>query len=68
MSERANGSLESCRENLVQFFGDEKVMGVDEPSERLHGLVRSQGERAKVVRDVLALVFPASHEWLAKDV
>ena len=42
-------------------------MGVDEPSERLLGLVRSQGERAKVVRDVLALVFPASYERLVEE-
>ena len=59
--------LKSCRENLVQFFGEKEVMGVDETSERLVVLVRPKSERAKVVRDVLALVFPAGNEGVVED-
>ena len=51
----------------MQLFGEEKVMGVDETSERLLGLVWSQSERAKVVRDVLVLVLSASHEGRVEE-
>ena len=65
MSERSNRGLEGSRENLVEFFGEEDVMGVDEACERLSGLELSRGKRTVVIRDVFTLVFPASDEgWV----
>ena len=59
MSERTNRGLEGSREDFMQFFGEEEVMGVDESSKRLSGVVSRlfRGHRAIVIRDVLALIF-----------
>ena len=46
----------------MELFCEEEVMGVDESSERLAGLVWTRGERTVVVRDIFTLVFPASDE------
>ena len=61
--------MESRREDLVEFLGEEKMVGVDEASERLSGVVSVFvfGCRAIVVRDVLALVFPAGDEGWVED-
>ena len=50
-------------------FGEEEMVGVDEASERLLGVVRYfvRGIRAIVVRDVLALVFPTGNEGWVED-
>ena len=40
MCEGSHRGLKSLRENLVEFFGEEEVMGVNEASERLSGVVR----------------------------
>ena len=39
VSERTNRGLESSREDFVEFFREEEVMGVDEASERFLGIV-----------------------------
>ena len=39
VSKRANRGLESSREDFVEFFCEEEVMGVDEASERFLGIV-----------------------------
>ena len=67
MCEGSHGCLESRRENLVEFFGEEEVVGVDEASERFPGLVLSQEKRAIVVRNVLALVLPTGNEGWVED-
>ena len=67
MSERSNRGLEGSLENLVEFFGEEEVMGVDEVCERLPGLELSRGKRTVVILDVFALVFPASDEGWVED-
>ena len=67
MCERSHRGLEGCREDLVEFFGKEEVMGVNEASERLSELVLSWGERTIVVRNILTLIFSASDEGRVKD-
>ena len=69
MCKGSHGCLESRRENLVEFFGEEEVVGIDDASERLLVVVRLSvcGNLAIVVRDVLALVFPAGNEGLVED-
>ena len=57
MGERTNRGLEGSRENLMKFFGEEEVIGVDEVCERLPGLELSRGKRTVVILDVFALVF-----------
>ena len=48
----------------MKFFGEEEVMGVDESSKGLSGVVSRlfRGYRAIVIRDVLALIFPTCDE------
>ena len=69
MREGSYRSLKSGGKNFVKFFGEERVVGVEEASERLSGVVRGllRWHRAIVVRDVLALVFPAGKEWRVED-
>ena len=67
MCEGTHWNLESRRENLMQCFGEEDVMGVDKSSERFLGLVRSQRKRAKVILDVLTLVPTTSHKWRVEE-
>ena len=51
----------------MQFFGEEEVMGVGKSSERFLGLVRSQRERAEVIREALTLVFTTSREGRVEE-
>ena len=69
MSERTNRGLEGSRENFMKFFGEEKVMGVDESSERLSGIVSRliRGYLTIVIYDKFALIFPAGNEGLVED-
>ena len=69
MCEGSHRGLKSRRENLVEFFGEKEVVGVDEASECLSGGVSElvRGGCAIVVRDVLALVFPAGNEGRVED-
>ena len=48
----------------MKFFGEEKVMGVDESSERFSGIVSRliRGYLTIVICDVFALVFPTCDE------
>ena len=69
MCEGSHRGLKSRRENFVEFFGEEEVVGIDEASECLSEaeslLIR--GEPAIVVRDVLPLVFPTGDEGQVED-
>ena len=67
MCEGSHWGLKGRRENLVEFFGEEEVMGVDEACERLPGLELSRGKRTVVIRDVLTLVFPASDKGRVEE-
>ena len=67
MCERSHRGLEGCRENLVEFFCKEEVMGVTEASERLQGLVLSWGERTIMVWNILTLIFSASDEGRVEE-
>ena len=67
MSERSNLGLEGSRENLVEFFCEEEVMGVDEACERLPWLELARGKRTVLIRDVLALILPAGNEGRVED-
>ena len=67
MCEGSHGCLESRREDLVEFLGEEGVVGVDDAGKRLPGLGLSQGKRAIVVRDVLALVLQTGNEGWVED-
>ena len=67
MCEGSHWCLESRREDIVQFLGEEELVDVDETSERLPWLVLSQGKRAIVVRNVLALVLPTGNEGWVED-
>ena len=69
MSERTNRGLEGSREDFMQFFGEEQVMGVDESGERLSGVVSRlfRGHRAIVIRDVFALIFSTGNEGRVED-
>ena len=69
MCEGSHRGLESCRENLVQFFVEKEMVSVDEASERLSGVVRvfGCGCRAIVVRDVLALIFSTSNDGRVEE-
>ena len=60
--------MKSRRENLMKFFGEKEMVGVDKGSERLAGLEGSQRNRAIVVRDLLTLVISAGDEGRAEDV
>ena len=53
----------------MKFFGEEKVMSVDESSERLSWIVSRliRGCLTIVICDVFALVFPAGNEWQVED-
>ena len=67
MCERSDRSLERGGENFVKFFGEKYVVGVEEASERLSGVVRGlfRGHRAIVILDVLALIFSTGDEgWV----
>ena len=52
----------------MKFFGEEKVMGVDESSERLSGIVSRliRGYLTIVIWDVFAVVFPTCDEGLVE--
>ena len=53
----------------MKFFGEEKVMGVDESSERLSGIVSRliRGYLTIVICDVFALIFPTCDEWRVEE-
>ena len=69
MCEGSHGCLESLREDLVEFLGEEKMVGVYESSERLSGVASElvRGRCAIVVLDILALVFAAGNEGRVED-
>ena len=53
----------------MKFFVEEEVMGVDESTERLSGVVSRlfRRHRAIVIRDVFALIFSTGEEWWVED-